>query len=76
MVRENALKCAMPGMTGAVWVKEGEHVRRGRELVRMESIKMETDIASPRDGQVEKILAEPGANVEADDVLITFAPDV
>jgi propionyl-CoA carboxylase alpha chain len=76
VVLENTLKCPMPGMISAVWVKEGEHVRRGQELVRMESMKMETDIASPRDGQVEKILVAPGANVEADDVLITFAPDV
>ena len=76
VVLENTLKCPMPGMITAVWVKEGEHVRRGQELVRMESMKMETDIASPRDGKVEEILVAPGANVESDDVLITFAPDV
>jgi len=75
VVLENTLKCPMPGMITAVWVREGEHVRRGQELVRMESMKMETDIASPRDGKVEEILVVPGANVETEDVLITFAPD-
>ena len=76
VVREDTLKCPMPGMITAVWVKEGEPVRRGQGLVRMESMKMETDIASPRDGKVEEILVAPGANVETDDVLITFASDV
>jgi propionyl-CoA carboxylase alpha chain len=75
VVRENSLKCPMPGMITAVWVKEGDQVQRGQELVRMESMKMETGIASPRDGKVEKILVGPGAIVETDDVLIAFVPD-
>lgn len=65
----------MPGMVTAVWVKEGEDVQRGQELVRMESMKMESGIPSPRDGRVEKILVAPGATVQTGDVLITFAPD-
>jgi propionyl-CoA carboxylase alpha chain len=73
VVLENTLKCPMPGTISAVWVKEGEHVRRGQALVRVESMKMETDIASPRDGKVEEILVAAGANVEADEVLVTFA---
>ncbi len=75
-VREDSLECPMPGRITAVCVKEGELVQRGQELVRMESMKMETGIPSPRDGKVEKILVAPGAIVETDDVLITFAPDV
>ena len=74
-VLENTLKCPMPGMITVVWVKEGEHVRRGQALVRIESMKMETDIASPRDGKVEEILVAPGATVETDEVLIAFAAD-
>jgi propionyl-CoA carboxylase alpha chain len=76
VVREDALRCPMPGMITAVWVKEGEDVQRGQELVRMESMKMESGIPSPRDGRVEKILVAPGANVQTDDVLVTFAADV
>ena len=74
--RDDSPKCAMPGMITAVCVREGDHVQRGQELVRMESMKMETGIASPRDGKVEKILVAPGAIVETDDILISFAPDV
>jgi propionyl-CoA carboxylase alpha chain len=35
-------------------------------------MKMESGVASPCDGQVEKILVSPGQAVETDDVLMTF----
>jgi propionyl-CoA carboxylase alpha chain len=71
-VVENLLKCPMPGLVTAVCVAEGEYVRRGQELFRIESMKMESSIASPVDAQVEKILASPGNNVETDEILLTF----
>jgi propionyl-CoA carboxylase alpha chain len=75
VVQENVLRCPMPGMITSIGVKEGDDVQRGQELVRMESMKMESAIASPCDGKVEKILIEPGANVESDDILITFVAE-
>ncbi len=69
---ENVLKCPMPGLVTAVCVAEGEIVRRGQELFRIESMKMESSIASPLDAQVDKILTNPGKNVEADEILLTF----
>jgi propionyl-CoA carboxylase alpha chain len=69
---EDMLKCPMPGLVTAVCVEPGAYVRRGQELVRMESMKMESGIASPCDGQVEKILVQPGQAVETDDVMIKF----
>ena len=72
VVQENILKCPMPGMVVAVCVSEGSYVRRGDELVRMESMKMESGIASPVDGLVEKILVQPGQTVETDETLLTF----
>lgn len=71
-VQENILKCPMPGIVVAVCVNEGAYVRRGDELIRMESMKMESAIASPVDAQVEKILVQPGQTVETDDTLLTF----
>ncbi len=73
-VQENVLKCPMPGMVVEVTVTEGAYVRRGQELLRMESMKMESGIASPRDGLVEKVLVKVGQAVETDDVLLTFGP--
>jgi propionyl-CoA carboxylase alpha subunit len=72
IVQENVLKCPMPGMVVAISVTEGSYVHRGDELVRMESMKMESGIASPVDGLVEKILVEAGQTVETDDTLMTF----
>ena len=69
---ENVLKCPMPGLITSIDVAEGADVRKGQELVRMESMKMETGVAAPIDGQVDKILVQPGQTVETDQVLITF----
>jgi propionyl-CoA carboxylase alpha chain len=71
-VADNALRCPMPGLITAVYVKEGDYVRKDQELVRMESMKMESGIASPRDAQVEKVMAVPGQTVESGETLITF----
>jgi propionyl-CoA carboxylase alpha chain len=71
-VQENELKCPMPGLITAVTVEEGTQVRKGQELLRMESMKMESAVASPRDGQIDRILARPGQAVETDEILITF----
>lgn len=69
---ENVLKCPMPGMITEICVEEGADVRRGQEILRMESMKMETGVASPVDGQIEKILVQPSDAVETDQVLVTF----
>jgi propionyl-CoA carboxylase alpha chain len=69
---ENVLRCPMPGLVTAVSVREGAYVQRGQELVRMESMKMESAVASPCDGRIEKIHVSPGAAVETDEVLVTF----
>lgn len=72
VVRENVLKCPMPGMVTEVCVEEGAHVRRGQAVIRMESMKMEAGVASPVDGQIDKILVKQGDAVESDQVLVTF----
>lgn len=68
----NVLKCPMPGIITSVHAKEGEYARKGHELVRMESMKMETAIASPCDGIIEKTLVEVGQTVDVDETLIIF----
>jgi propionyl-CoA carboxylase alpha chain len=71
-VQQNLLKCPMPGLVVAICVNEGAYVHRGDELMRMESMKMESGIASPRDAYIEKIRVKPGQTVETDDTLLTF----
>ena len=63
----------MPGLVVAVNVEEGSYVRRGQELVRIESMKMESAVAAPREGLVGKVSASPGETVETGDPLLEFA---
>ncbi len=53
-------------------VKKGDRVYRGQDLVSIESMKMESFVASPCDGEVEEVLAAPGQAVEADEILVRF----
>jgi propionyl-CoA carboxylase alpha chain len=70
------LLCPMPGLVVAVRVKTGDRVYRGQDLVSLESMKMESFVASPCDGEVAEVLAVPGQAVEADEVLVRFKRDI
>ncbi|MFZ3044281.1 MAG: biotin/lipoyl-containing protein, partial [Desulfatirhabdiaceae bacterium] len=71
---DHILECPMPGMVVDVLVKVGDRVYRGQELVIVESMKMESGVASPCDGEVAEILAEKGQPVDTGNVLIRFRP--
>jgi len=72
-LRSNELTSPLPGMVVAVLAKKGDRVYRGQDLVVIESMKMESGVASPCDGIVDEILAQPGVAVETGDVLMTFS---
>lgn len=69
---ENLLRCPMPGLVIDIRVKKGERIYRGQELVVIESMKMENNVPSPCDGEIEDIRVHPGQAVESRDVLLTF----
>jgi propionyl-CoA carboxylase alpha chain len=69
---QNVLLCPMPGLVVDVRVKKGDRVHRGQDLVSIESMKMESFVASPCDAEVEEVLAVPGQAVETDEVLVRF----
>lgn len=69
---ENVLICPMPGMVVDVRVSEGERVFKGQSLVIIESMKMESGVASPMNGIVGEVLVSAGQAVEAGDLLIRF----
>jgi propionyl-CoA carboxylase alpha chain len=62
----------MPGLVVAVPVKPGDRVFRGQTLAVLESMKMESDVASPVDGVVAEVNGTVGQTVEAGDVLVRF----
>src|SRR5665648_439382 len=47
---EYHLKSPMPGMVVSLPVAEGQHVTKGQVLVILESMKMQNELKSPRDG--------------------------
>jgi biotin carboxyl carrier protein len=63
------IKAPMPGVIVAVAVTEGQHVHKGDKIVILESMKMENELRSPRDGTVLRIQVEAGVTVEKDQVL-------
>jgi pyruvate carboxylase subunit B len=60
----------MPGRVVRVEVNEGDAVAARQGLLVLEAMKMENELAAPRDGTVSRVLVKPGATVEAGDPLV------
>lgn len=71
-IADDALVCPMPGLVVDVRAAKGDRVFRGQTLVVLESMKMESGVASPIDGVIAEILVEAGQAVEAQQVMIRF----
>jgi propionyl-CoA carboxylase alpha chain len=72
-VDQNILVSSMPGMIVEVKVEPGEIVHRGQQLLIIESMKMESGVASQCDARVSEILVSAGQPVETGDILIKFS---
>jgi propionyl-CoA carboxylase alpha chain len=68
----NILLCPMPGLVVDVLAQKGERVFRGQNLVILESMKMESGVASPVDGVIAEVRVTNGQAVEAGETLIRF----
>ncbi|HEY5508738.1 MAG TPA: acetyl-CoA carboxylase biotin carboxyl carrier protein subunit, partial [Paludibacter sp.] len=68
----NALKAPLPGSIIRVEVKVGDTISKGDLLLVMESMKMENNILSEKNGVVKFIAVEPGQAVMQDDILLDF----
>lgn len=60
----------IPGAVLEVYVKEGDSVKAGADLLKMEAMKMENRIAAPRDGTVAKVLVKAGDTVSQGQKLV------
>ncbi|MBS3754318.1 MAG: acetyl-CoA carboxylase biotin carboxylase subunit [Desulfobacterales bacterium] len=74
-VTENVIRCPMPGQVVDVRVSPGERVYKGQEVVILESMKMESGVASPRDGIVAEVRVAANQAVESGDILVKFATE-
>jgi len=61
---EYHLKSPMPGMVVSLPIEEGQPVTKGQVLVILESMKMQNELKSPRDGILSRVRVKPGDSVE------------
>jgi pyruvate carboxylase len=62
----------MPGTVATISVAVGRKVARGDTLATLEAMKMETAVRADVDGEVAEVLARPGQQVDAKDLLIVL----
>ena len=67
------LKAPMPGLIVAVPVAKGQAVKKGDNLVILESMKMQNELKCPREGTVTRVKVKAGDSVEQNQVLVTVA---
>jgi len=65
------LKAPMPGLVVSVPVEDGQAVKKGQVLVILESMKMQNELKSPRDGTAHRIRIKPGESVEQRQTLLS-----
>ena len=60
----------IPGTVIKINVAAGDEIKENQPLLVLEAMKMETNVLSPRDGKVSRILVDVGAQVEAGELII------
>lgn len=64
------VKAPLPGMITEILVREGDDVKVGQKVLKMEAMKMENNIQSNREGKITSIKVKPGDSVLEGDVLV------
>ncbi|MFC2028482.1 acetyl-CoA carboxylase biotin carboxyl carrier protein subunit [Chloroflexota bacterium] len=68
---EFILKSPMPGLVVSLPVSEGQKVNKGDVLLILESMKMQNELKSPREGVLSRVKVKPGDNVEQRQILLS-----
>jgi biotin carboxyl carrier protein len=68
---EYLLKAPMPGLVVSIPVSEGQPVGKGEVLIILESMKMQNELKSPRDGTVGRLRVSVGESVEQKQTLLS-----
>jgi biotin carboxyl carrier protein len=67
------IKSPLPGNIMHVYVKTGDEVKKGDNLMVLEAMKMENNIQAEKDGQISAVKVHPGESVLEGDVLIEIS---
>ena len=70
--RASFVASPMPGRVAKVFVQAGDSVKKGQNLVAVESMKMEYFVKATHDAVVGQVKAEEGATVQMKQQLVTF----
>ena len=70
----NQVAAPMPGVIASVAVTAGQPVKAGDLMLTIEAMKMETGLYADRAGTVKALHVQPGAQVDAKDLLVEIAP--
>jgi pyruvate carboxylase len=62
----------IPGVVSIVAVELSQQVKKGDRLLVMEAMKMQSTVYAPIGGKVTQLLIQPGAHVEAKDLLLVI----
>ena len=65
------LRAPMPGLVVAIPVTEGQAVKRAQVVLILESMKMQNELKSPRDGTVSRVRVKAGETVEQKQTLLS-----
>ncbi|KRR12582.1 acetyl-CoA carboxylase biotin carboxyl carrier protein subunit [Bradyrhizobium valentinum] len=68
-------RAPMPGLVVTTSVSPGQPVSAGTALMKIESMKLETIIRSPRDGVIDRIHFNEGESFERGAVLVTLSEE-
>lgn len=66
------IKAPMPGLIHDIFVKVGQEVKKGDQIMVLEAMKMENVLKSPGDCTIQSIEVAVGASVEKNQILIKF----
>jgi biotin carboxyl carrier protein len=65
------LKAPMPGLVVAILIEEGQEVKKGQVMLILESMKMQNELKSPRDGIMGRVRVKAGESVEQRQTLLS-----
>lgn len=65
------LRAPMPGLVITILVDEGQQIETGQVLLILESMKMQNELKSPRDGTVGRVRVKAGETVEQKQTLLS-----